>query len=604
MALLPFPANAAVYDVFTYEIKDNQVTITGCDQTAKGKVVVPDTIEGCPVTAIGENAFSGRRYITSITLPQTVNAIGRLAFYQCEGMTDINLPSGLTTIEYGTFSLCTSLTTLHIPATVTKINPEGFSCRKLSSLTVEEGNPVYYSTGNCVIKAATKEVVVATVHSTIPSDGSVTTIATNAFKGQSGITDYVVPHGITTVENGAFDGCIYLRSFHISDTVTSISSGFASNSLHLSSLTVDENNPVYHSSGNCIIHTKTKTLIRGCKDSTLPADGSITAIGKYAFSYVRQMTTIALPTGITSIGRYAFANSGLSSIQLPDTLVSVEDSAFNGTSLSEITFPTSVNRIDQYCLTACKNLQKVTILNPNAQIGKHEKTFYGDVTIYGYTGSTAEAYAKEYGKTFVALDPHTCSFDQKVSSEKYLSAPASCTAPAKYFYSCTCGEKGTKTFTHGEALPHTYDNACDESCNVCNAARTAPHSYTDEWKNDDLVHWHECTCGAKNNEAAHDWDDGAATDAETVIYRCNICNAQRVEGIETPPEVTEPTVPSDPEPITPTQTEPTITSQAPTEPSTPEQDGPSVLWVLPLILVVLALLILIIFLLKRKKEDD
>ena len=44
MALLPFPANAAVYDVFTYEIKDNQVTITGCDQTAKGKVVVPDTI--------------------------------------------------------------------------------------------------------------------------------------------------------------------------------------------------------------------------------------------------------------------------------------------------------------------------------------------------------------------------------------------------------------------------------------------------------------------------------------------------------------------------------------------------------------------------------
>jgi hypothetical protein len=605
MALLPLRASAGTYDIFTYEIKDNQVTITGCAKNTTGKVVIPDTIEGCPVTAIGEKAFYQQGKITEIILPDTVNTIGKSAFALCEKLTTVNLPSGLTVINSGVFATCPKLTSLHIPSTVTNIDTYAFNvCDNLSSLTVESGNPVYYSTGNCVIRTADKAVVVASHHSTIPADGSVTTIATNAFKGQSGITDYVVPHGITTVENGAFDGCIYLRSFHISDTVTSISSGFASNSLHLSSLTVDENNPVYHSSGNCIIHTKTKTLIRGCKDSTLPADGSITAIGKYAFSYVRQMTTIALPTGITSIGRYAFANSSLSSIQLPDTLVSVEDSAFNGTSLSEITFPTSVNRIDQYCLTACKNLQKVTILNPNAQIGKHEKTFYGDVTIYGYTGSTAEAYATEYGKTFVALDPHTCSFDQKVSSEKYLSAPASCTAPAKYFYSCTCGEKGTKTFTHGEALPHTYDNACDESCNVCNAARTAPHSYTDEWKNDDLVHWHECTCGAKNNEAAHTWDDGAATDAETVIYRCNICNAQRVERIETPPEVTEPTVPSDPEPITPTQTEPTITSPAPTEPSTPEQDGPSVLWVLPLILVVLALLILIIFLLKRKKEED
>lgn len=552
MALLPLSVDASTYDIFTYEIKDNQVTITACDKTAQGEVIVPDTIEGSPVTAIGEKAFSGLQYITKITLPETVNTIGKLAFYQCESMTGINLPSGLTTIEYGTFSLCTSLTSLRIPATVTKINPEAFSCRKLSSLTVEEGNPVYYSAGNCVIKTATKEVVVATVHSTIPTDGSVTSIGNYAFRGQTELEAFTVPHGITTIRGDAFFDCTNLSSFHLSDTVTKLSPNFKNNFKSITTLTVDENNPVYHSSGNCIIETATKTLVRGCSSSTIPDDGSVTSIGYYAFYYSRGLT--------------------------------------------DLTIPSTVSQIGSDCLRSCKDLRSVTVLNPDAQINGGANTFYGDVTIYGYIGSTAEAYAKEYGKTFAALDPHTCTFNQNVSADKYLSVPASCTAPAKYFYSCTCGEKGTKTFTHGEALPHTYDDTCDTSCNVCNASRTAPHAYTDAWQKDALVHWHECTCGAKNGEAAHTWDSGATTDAGTVVYLCTICNAQRTESIATPPEVTEPT--------TPVQTEPTITDPAPTEPSTPEQDGPPLIWILPVLLVILALLILIIFLLKRKKEKE
>lgn len=533
MALLPFPANAAVYDVFTYEIKDNQVTITGCDQTAKGKVVVPDTIEGCPVTAIGEKAFSGRRYITSITLPQTVNAIGRLAFYQCEGMTDINLPSGLTTIEYGTFSLCTSLTTLHIPATVTKINPEGFSCRKLSSLTVEEGNPVYYSTGNCVIKAATKEVVVATVHSTIPSDGSVTTIASYAFHGQTELKEFTVPHGITTIRSDAFFDCTNLSSFHLSDTVTKLSPNFKNNFKSITTLTVDQNNPVYHSSGNCIIETASKTLVRGCSTSTIPADGSVTSIGYSAFCYSRGLTDLTIPSAVSQIG--------------------------------------------SDCLRNCKDLKSVTILNPDAQIDGGANTLYGDVTIYGYTGSTAETYAQKYSKTFAALNPHTCTYNQKVTTGKYLSSAASCAAPASYFYSCTCGEKGAKTFPHGDVLLHTYDNACDTECNVC---------------------------GAKTGEPTHTWDDGVATDAGTMLYICTVCGEQRDENIELIPDATEP---SEPTTVAPTHREPVSTAPAPTNactPDTPAQDDnePSLIWILPVSLVVIVLVILVIFLLKRKKQ--
>lgn len=614
MALLPVSASADTYDIFTYEINSGEVTITGCAKNTTGKVVIPDTIEGYPVTAIGEKAFYQQGKITEVVLPDTVKTIHDYGFANCTSMTAIQLSAKLSQINYNAFYDCSSLTSVHFPASFTLMSPSAFSsCDSLSYLTVDDKNLHYYSIDNCVISTSSKTLILGTAKSKIPSDGSVTIIETMAFSGRSDLTHITIPHGVTKVRGSAFWACKNLLSIHLSDTVTNYVS--QADVYGLSTLTVDPNNPVYHSSGNCIIETKTKTLVQGCKGSTIPADGSVTIIGMNAFIDARGLTAITIPEGVTTLNDSAFSEcTGLSSISLPSTLETVKGNALYSTALTEVTFPSSVSYIGNKCTIYSRKLKSVTILNPYAQIDGAADTFYGDVTIYGYTGSTAEAYAKEYGKTFVSIGVlHTCTFDQKVSTDKYLSAPASCTAPAKYFYACTCGEKGTKTFTHGKALPHTYDDACDTSCNDCNASRTAPHSYTDAWKNDALVHWHECACGAKNGEAAHTWDSGAATDAGTVIYLCTICNAQRTESIVIPPEVTEPTTtPVQTEPTTPAPTEPTTlaptesstTSPAPAQPSTPEQKGPSLLWILPLVLVVLALLILIIFLLKRKKDQQ
>ncbi len=43
--------------VLSYEIGDAGVTITDCDGAAAGEVVIPDEIEGLPVTSIGQQAF-------------------------------------------------------------------------------------------------------------------------------------------------------------------------------------------------------------------------------------------------------------------------------------------------------------------------------------------------------------------------------------------------------------------------------------------------------------------------------------------------------------------------------------------------------------------
>lgn len=48
-----------------------------------------------------------------------------------------------------------------------------------------------------------------------------------------------------------------------------------------------------------------------------------------------------------------------------------------------------------------------------------------------------------------AEPPHAHSFVLQNVSERYIKDEASCLGPATYYYSCTCGEKGSETFKHG-----------------------------------------------------------------------------------------------------------------------------------------------------------
>ena len=145
---------------------------------------------------------------------------------------------------------------------------------------------------------------------------------------------------------------------------------------------------------------------------------------------------------------------------------------------------------------------------------------------------------------------HTHNFNQKNTSETYLKSAATCTKKAVYYYSCTCGEKGTETFESGETAPHSYstewssdetnhwhkcancdavadkaahryDNACDTTCNDCGKTRETSHSFGKEWYKNSEKHWHECSvCHTKKDEAAHIYDNACDKD-------CNICGQTR-----------------------------------------------------------------------------
>ena len=57
-------------------------------------------------------------------------------------------------------------------------------------------------------------------------------------------------------------------------------------------------------------------------------------------------------------------------------------------------------------------------------------------------------------------DTHKHAFEKKDVSSDYLASEATCTAPAKYYYSCECGEKGSATFEVGSAKHDYIDHVC------------------------------------------------------------------------------------------------------------------------------------------------
>ena len=363
-------------------------------------VVIPSYYKGCNVTSIGSYAFNDCTSLTSITIPDSVTSIGNYAFEYCSALTSVTLGNSVTSIGKDAFKNCyklvevynksalsitagssdnggvaryaknvytneggSKLTTdengyviymdeyemilvsyrgtnieLVLPSYITKINQNAFSgCSSLTSITIPDS---VTSIGDSAFSGCSGLTSI-----TIPD--SVTSIGGGAFSGCKGLTSITIPNSVTSIGNWAFSGCSGLTSITIPNSVTSIGAYAFSFCTGLTSIIVDEENTKYHSAGNCLIETESKTLIAGCKNSIIPTDGSVTSIGSSAFRGCTGLTSITIPNSVTSIGEDAFSGcSSLTSITIPDSVTSIDRYAFSGcTGLTNITIPDSVTSI-------------------------------------------------------------------------------------------------------------------------------------------------------------------------------------------------------------------------------------------------------------------
>ena len=199
---LPMSFSCGDEKIDTYHIAPNAFRLTDIKM-----VEMPNGI-----SSIGEYAFSGCDYLTTVSIPNSVTKIENHAFYDCESLNSINLSKGITEIETSVFADDISLNEIVIPEGVTSIGDNAFyNCSKLTSITIPSsvktiGNRTFYSC-DCLTN--------------VNLSSGIETIGSEAFS-HSGLKSIKIPEGVTSIGDGAFSECHSLVEVKIPSTVTDI----------------------------------------------------------------------------------------------------------------------------------------------------------------------------------------------------------------------------------------------------------------------------------------------------------------------------------------------------------------------------------------------
>lgn len=317
------------------------------------KVIIEDGI-----TKISGNLFRNLGECTSIKLPDTLTHIGFAALKDTDALTSIVIPEGVTNIGEMAFENCTGLTDVTFPDSLKVIDEWAFT--------------------NC-----------------------------------TSLSEIVLPESVSIIRIGAFSNCDNLKSVTLLNPQCKIAD---------SKFTVGENYEIIGYDGStaeayALKYSKKFTSLGAAPavDNTrftveegkcgpqatwvLDSEGVLTVSGKGGISvapvnwyynyknssnewglrHVDDVKEVIVEDGITALGDYTFFGwDNLIYVTLSETVSSINKNSFDG----------------------CSNLTQVIIKNPECSIAEHAYI----PLIIGYKGSTAETYALENDKPFIALD--------------------------------------------------------------------------------------------------------------------------------------------------------------------------------------------------------
>ena len=278
------------------------------------------------VTKINRNALSRNRKAISIVMPEGVKEIDNSAFFDCTNLSSITIPQSVTRIGWFAFDRCHNLKEVNYKGTI------GDWCN-LSLSFYYGSNPVYFAKRLFVCGKNVTEITASDLE-------GVKSIGLFAFNYLSDLSDLTLSDDVTTI--GSFAFChTNLKSIRITKNIDGIGPGAFADCALLESIDVDKENTNYKCVDNCLIDTRSQSIILGCKNSIIPNNIGIKSIGDYAFAGCAELKSVTLPEGITSIGDYAFEGcTELTSITIPDSVTTIGREAFrNCTKLKKVAFP-------------------------------------------------------------------------------------------------------------------------------------------------------------------------------------------------------------------------------------------------------------------------
>ena len=353
-------------------------------------VVIPDALDGLPVTEIDSGAFMHSE-ITDIVIPDTVKIIGDRAFCRCEQLISVNIPKSLERIgcmaflytpfetalgddefiiinnsilyKYnGTSDSVTipdgitciggygfyenGLTDIAIPNSVKYIETQAFaSCKNLKSVTIPAAEYIGDSAFSYCDKLQTADITSKIV-------------GNSAFYNCTSLVDISL-NKTQRMGNTVFRSCIALQSVALPDTLTII----GNNVFHGSGLT-----EIDIPAGVSEIYSET---FKDCTAlSRVGFKDGVTAIHNSAFSGCTALSEMVLPESLAFIGERAFFDSGLKRVMIPDSVTELGTLAFSHCSqLTEVRLSVGVAAIPHSCFDSCTALAELTIPEGVTEIG-------------------------------------------------------------------------------------------------------------------------------------------------------------------------------------------------------------------------------------------
>lgn len=263
--------------------------------------------------------------------------------------------------------------------------------------------------GNC----ADADIKIPNTYEGLP----VTSIGDSAFKGNTSITNIIIPDSVTSIGNRAFDSCVSLESVKIPNSVTTIGAEAFSLCFALTNIEIpdsvtsinssafwgcnkrvfneydngyylgNENNPYYvlimgkdENITSCNIHSNTKIIASdafwGYKSlMSVEISGSVVNIGAGAFRECEILTNVEFEENIqlNVIEKSTFYECiSLESIKIPDSVKSIENQAFYSCeSLTNVDLGNNSQliTIGNSAFRGCSSLPSITIPDTVTTIG-------------------------------------------------------------------------------------------------------------------------------------------------------------------------------------------------------------------------------------------
>lgn len=355
---------------------DTEIKITGPGSLTGVSIAIPETIEGLPVTSIGDDAFSGSSF-ENITLPNSLNSIGDRAFSN-SSISNIVIPDGVTHIGDYAFSDIWYLSSFTVPNSVTSMGEYVLSnCVSLIGVTLGTG-----------LTAVPEGAFYRSSIESITLPENITSIEAKAFY-KTRLTSVVIPDSITNIGDYAFAFAEYITSATISDSVTSM--------------------------GNNVFYE-----CRRLKNVTWGA--GLTSIPENTFG-ASGIESIVIPEGVTNIGHRAFAGSSLKNVTFPNSLTNIDSYAFQAcTYLESITFPEDVN-ISEFAFSNCSALENITIPDN-----------IGSIVANSFDGTFYDEHKREAGILYIGK--HLINVPERYSGSLVVK-PGTLSIASKAFRYCT-----------------------------------------------------------------------------------------------------------------------------------------------------------------------